>query len=289
MAMFGAIALVLTFNHIQKTTLFAIVCFLAIYCLFLIMIPLAGLQKEDLGGPLYLLFFLLFSVPIVILWQKNKPMTFLPIFPLIFGTVAFLLPSFAIPTDPVSKNENKLVDVPKASPVLTFEQQTTLLPTFIEEKKYEIDSDSSTILFELGTSPSITKGSFSKWNGSFKLRSATEGTLSVNLPLPGMSTKNEYRDESLMSKGYFDKAKTPTINYELVANLAPNHIFSGVGTLKMATGKENISAKFKVIRETSTHIIATGTLEVDRTKFGMLSDPKIGDIVRVNVQAFFKK
>ncbi len=289
MAFFGAIVLLLTYHHVEKITVLSGLVFIKVVGFFVVLITFGGLLKEDVGGPLYLVFLLIFSLPIVIVWQINKERQYLPLLLILFGSTVLILPFFkTIPEVETTVDSNVQNDqVVKKAPVrIAYEALPTI--DFVRDINTEIkiNSDSSLIEFELGVIPSITKGSFKLWEGSITKTSVNTLKLSVQLPLVGMSTKSKERDASLMAAGYFNKAKTPIISYNatLVSDLNGN--YTGIGKLKMGTGSAKVDVKLKATKRTDLFTILRGELSVDRTKFGMLSDPKIGDVVRVYVTAY---
>jgi polyisoprenoid-binding protein YceI len=292
MAFFGAIVLLLTYHHVEKITWLSGLIFLKIVGFFVVLITFGGLMKEDIGGPLYLVFLLIFSLPIVIVWQIGKERQYLPLLLIIFGSALLLLPFFRIiPEELANINSNELSLVVKKKTTVRVPYETLPKIDFqlTLNKINTFDSDSSFIDFELGVIPSITKGSFKKWTGSITKTSDNTIKLEVALPLTGMTTRSSDRDASLMGVGYFNKAKTPIIRYNAILTQDENGNYIGTGKLKMGTGSASVNVKLKATKQTTLFTVLQGELIVDRTKFGMLSDPKIGDLVRVYVTAYLQK
>jgi polyisoprenoid-binding protein YceI len=145
---------------------------------------------------------------------------------------------------------------------------------------YRIDAKNSQLTFELGQTGSRTKGAFKSFSAEFNLSETTK-TINVNLPVKELSTFNSYRDESLMEETYFNVKKFPNISYQASSMLSVDdkYIAKGKFTMLGITLDKEVELKYLGQIGVNSAPVFIGRAQIDRTKHGMKSDPKEGDIV----------
>lgn len=157
------------------------------------------------------------------------------------------------------------------------------------EGTWKINSDASKLEFALGPADTRTKGEFTVINGSFKFNKENQLLgAEVSLPLSGFTTFNEFRDEGMMEPGaaHFDAAAFPEISYKAKSAIQKNNSYTlkGEFTMKGISAKMNVPLKLMDQGEDKKgkYLLFVGQSSLDRSKFGMESDPKIGDLVDFN-------
>lgn len=144
---------------------------------------------------------------------------------------------------------------------------------------FEIDAENSQLTFELGQTGSRTKGAFKTFQGTFNL--GTSNSVAVTLPVDKLTTFNSYRDESLMEESYFNLAKYPTMNFRASELELEGDIYKTKGQFTMLGRSKDLIVDMKYIGKTGKNNapVFIGRAKINRTEFGMKSDPKEGDIV----------
>lgn len=150
--------------------------------------------------------------------------------------------------------------------------------------EYTFTEKNSKISFELGKEGAKTKGLFTAFSGKLSIPAEeVKASISVELPVKNLSTFNDYRDESLRSAVYFDEAKFPKISFNSTS-IKPDgdaYVLTGDFTMKGIT--KSMDIRLKVLKsgeeKGKKYILFIGKSSLDRSNFGMDSDPKIGDIV----------
>lgn len=153
--------------------------------------------------------------------------------------------------------------------------------------KWKIRSEASSLEFELGPPETRTKGFFQSVKGNFDFDSiASKSSAKVELPLSGFTTQNTYRDESLFSAEYLDATAFPTLVFQSVKWTQRGKKITLSGDFTMKGIKQRLSIQVKIVAtgkdKKGEYLLLSGLSSLDRTKFGMSSDPKIGDIVDFN-------
>ncbi len=146
------------------------------------------------------------------------------------------------------------------------------------EGVHDINSKNSQLTFKLGPAGGITKGAFKSFSGSFDFSS---DKINVNLPVKELTTFVKMRDEELMGVDYFNEPKFPMMRF--VSNkmelTGDKYIVDGKFTMMGIEVEKTIEMKYLGKISEGGAPIFVGKAEVDRTKHGMKSDPKEGDIV----------
>jgi polyisoprenoid-binding protein YceI len=157
--------------------------------------------------------------------------------------------------------------------------------------KWEI-SENSKIKFELGPTDARTQGEFQLIKGSIYFdENPSKNELNVALPLANFTTFNDYRDQTLMEKDFLNRAVQEILLFNSSKWKQNGKNFQVVGDFKM----KNILQKMPIIikvngfKNKNKTLLISGKSTLDRTKFDMSSDPKIGDIVDFNFQLILKR
>jgi polyisoprenoid-binding protein YceI len=145
--------------------------------------------------------------------------------------------------------------------------------------EFEIDSKNSKITFELGPKGGRTKGAFKSFSGDFSL--GDENKIAVIFPVKELTTFNSYRDESLMEDTYFNEPKFPemTFVYTSMESLGDKYMVKGNFTMLGVSKEQKLEMKYLGKTGVSGAHVFIGRSKIDRTAYGMKSDPKEGDIV----------
>jgi polyisoprenoid-binding protein YceI len=149
---------------------------------------------------------------------------------------------------------------------------------------WKINSKSSKVSFELGPKGTRTKGLFEAIEGKISIQDPLDQTkFEIVLPLLGLTTFNDYRDQSLMSAAYFDAPKYPTITFKSNSIEQKNDVYvlTGDFTMRGITKSMQIQLKAAASGEENgkQYLILVGKSSVDRTAHGMTPDAKIGNVV----------
>lgn len=152
---------------------------------------------------------------------------------------------------------------------------------------WKIAESTSKIDFELGPSDARTKGEITKLSG--KLVAAGENSrIDVDIQVKSVSTFNQFRDESLMEDIYFSEAKFPTMRYQAKGVKITGDSFQSTGLFTLRGITKEVPVDFKVVKQGSeggkSFILLVGQAKLNRTDYGMSSDPKIGDLVDFHFQ-----
>lgn len=159
---------------------------------------------------------------------------------------------------------------------------------------WKIDSKNSKLNFELGPKNTRTKGQFKEIKGEFKiLEDINHSIIKVQLPLSGFSTFNNFRDESLKSKEFFDVEKYAEINFysDELKKISDYYEILGKITMKGISQKITLKLKYTEKGKDNQGEFAkiSGNSSLDRTKHDMESDPKIGNVVDFNFEITLRK
>lgn len=152
------------------------------------------------------------------------------------------------------------------------------------EGKWKIVSEVSSLDFELGPPETRTKGYFKTLNGAFVFDAVTsKSSVKIDLPLSGFSTNNDMRDESLLETDFLDAAQSPVLRFESQKWTQNKKKITVTGDFTMRGVKQKLVVQLKIVAigkdKKGDYVLVTGASALDRTKFGMESDPKIGDVV----------
>jgi polyisoprenoid-binding protein YceI len=150
--------------------------------------------------------------------------------------------------------------------------------------EWSIDSESSQISFELGPDDGRTKGAFKKIRGKVTIKETVKDcSMEVTLPVESLTTFNSMRDEHLMEEDYFHEEKYPTMRFVSDSFEKDGDAYIISGTFTMMDIENPLEVRMKLVgvgeQEGNKVAVLWGTSQIDRTKYGMDSSAKIGDIV----------
>ncbi len=153
---------------------------------------------------------------------------------------------------------------------------------------YSINSANSQLTFKLGPKGGVTKGAFKSFSGKFNFDTKT---IEVVLPVNQLTTFVKMRDEELMGEGYFNESKFPEMRFVSKELLAEGDVYflKGKFTMLGITVDKEIEMKYLGSIGENGSPILVGKAQIDRTKHGMPSDPKSGDIVDFTFKVELKK
>lgn len=145
--------------------------------------------------------------------------------------------------------------------------------------QFQIDTENTQLTFELGPKGGRTKGAFKSFTGTFEL--GEQNRISVVLPVDQLSTFNSYRDESLMGDTYFNEAKFPEMTYTTTQIVAKGDAYLAKGNFTMMGVTNSLDVELKYLGKTGKNNapVFIGRSKLDRTTFGMKSDPTEGNVV----------
>ena len=155
---------------------------------------------------------------------------------------------------------------------------------------HAVDSKSSVISFQLGPKGGITKGEIKQLKGTVVIaENLEESSFSLELPVKGLTTFNEMRDESLMEDIYFNEPKFPLMTFKSTSMIAKEdgYILKGEFKLLGKTNPQEVEIKF--LGEKDGKLLFVGAASLDKTTFGMASSPQEGDIVDFTFQLLLIK
>ncbi|MDX1651658.1 MAG: YceI family protein [Brumimicrobium sp.] len=150
--------------------------------------------------------------------------------------------------------------------------------------KWEIDPENSVVEFELGPKGGRTSGEIKKIRGNFHVRENIEKSkIDVTLPVQSLTTYNSMRDEHLMEEDYFHEEKYPAMHFVSEDFRKENDAYILSGKFTMLGTTNPLELRLKVVgigeKDGKDVMVLWGTSRIDRTKYGMSSSSKIGDIV----------
>lgn len=150
------------------------------------------------------------------------------------------------------------------------------------------EKNNAEILFNVDGMKS-TKGAFEKFNIEFNIqKNMDEASISVEMDVNTINTKNKMRDSHLMEEDFFNAKKYPKIKF------ISDKIKMKTYNTNIAEGKINFMGKEQDLSFEFTHIGAgknkegiafeafEGSFEFDRVKYGMEESKGVGNLVTVN-------
>ncbi len=154
-------------------------------------------------------------------------------------------------------------------------------------------SESSKLEFELGPEGGKTQGAIKEARVTMKLdKDGNPTELVVKMKTSNVTTFNDLRDESVLGEGYLNAEKYPKISYSSSKIEKQNDRFLIEGTLDFLGQSHSVSLEAKLAakgeKNGKKYVVLVGKSLVDRTKHGMESDAKIGDLVEVNFEVAFQ-
>jgi polyisoprenoid-binding protein YceI len=226
---------------------------------------------------------------------KNKSLNF-ALISIYCGIIVFALPLISpkqeepalnSKIEKISKTDDKI-----SSPFnLPGKDLNAILGTWKIKNTAEL---ASKIDFELGPKDARTKGIFKIVEGNITFeKSISSSKFEIKLPLEGFSTFNAYRDEGLLNAEYFETSKFPTLNFQSKSLEKLGDIYNLTGTFTLKGISKKLTIQVKLIDfgsdKEGEYAILVGKSSLDRSKHGMKSDPKIGDLVEFSFEIELRK
>lgn len=159
---------------------------------------------------------------------------------------------------------------------------------------WKINGKASKIDFELGPKDTRTKGTFKTVEGEVSILDDVEKSfIKANVPMSGFSTFNAYRDDGLMGEDYFAADKFPVLTFKSANWSEADGLYLVEGEFTMKGVKKKVELEMIFLEkgkdEQGEYALLSGKSSLDRTKFNMESDPKIGDIVDFTFELELRK
>lgn len=190
----------------------------------------------------------------------------------------------SMPNSLVSNSKVKTDNVEKEEAVSLFEVTGSPLDE-LKNRSFQIDEKNVTLNFQLGPKGGITKGVIRSLNGNVSFGSEwNKVNFNIEIPVNQLSTRNQYRDESLMSKDYFDVEQYPFMNFKADKLEKENEYYVLKGIFTMLGKKQPLSIQMKFIGNKNGKPMLVGKSSIDRTKFGMQPDSREGNVVDFEFQ-----
>lgn len=197
---------------------------------------------------------------------------------------------------PVKLETKSLIDKPVSADKTTkpgiFDLPAIALETTMNGN-WKSDLELSKVEFELGPDGNKTSGAFKDFAVKLNMENGKPSTLSVDFKSASLTTFNDLRDESVLGDDYLKTAKFPAIAFKSESIVAKEDRFVATGNLEFLGNKEAVDVEFKFVgteqKAGATYLVFVGKSLVDRTKFGMKSDAKIGNEVSITFEIAVKQ
>lgn len=262
--------------------------------LVVIAMVMMGIANENFGGlPTYV--GALVGTSIALMVTRDQQQT-IPFQALLLGVSVVVL------------NQFKPVELPKKQSRLTTTETTKTpketTPSVLDVPAIALTADlkgnwssaleASKVEFELGPEGSVTKGGLEEFTVDLRLNAAGEPEkLNVVIPTAKVTTYNPMRDESVRGAGYLNAPAFPKITFTAESITKEGDQYIANGDFVLLGKKAPVKAKLK-FAATGTDkgkqfLVMVGEATFDRTKHGMRSDAKIGNVVTVMFEIEFRK
>lgn len=246
-------------------------------------------QKENLGGILSLSALIIGLAILTPIKSYSSNRVSVPVDLGVIAMALFMLP-YIKPVEIVEKSDLALIQ--KEEGVSVEEQKGESLE--IAKGNWDVVSDKSTLKFALGPDKARTEGIFNAIKGTFQVPAdVTKSKFFIQIPVESLSTFVDMRDEHLMGAEYFDVEKHPSILFKSKEVVANGDQYTAKGSFKMKGIEHDLDVNFKVLgvaeAEDKKVLILNVKSSLDRTQYGMDSDPSIGDIVDFDFQVQLEK
>jgi polyisoprenoid-binding protein YceI len=262
--------------------------------LIVILLVMMGIANENFGGiPAYV--GAVIGASIGLLTAGNERHT-IPLQTLLIGLSALVMTQFA-PREG-KKNTSRLAKTETTATEETKVPDVLDVPAIPADPKLAGDwksvAEGSKVEFQLGPEGGVTKGAVEAFDVRLKMNAAGEPEqLTVAMPTAKVTTFNPMRDESVLGPGYLDAGRFPKMNYRSTAVKKDGDIYVVSGEFEMLGKKSPLQLELKFAAAGSdkgkNYLVMVGKSAVDRTKFGMASDAKIGDLVEVTFEIELRK
>mgnify|MGYP002136238933 CR=1 FL=1 len=160
--------------------------------------------------------------------------------------------------------------------------------------KWKSASEASKLGFKLGPEGGVTKGGVEDFDVVLKMNAAGEPEqITVVIPTVKVTTFNSMRDESVHGAGYLNAPAFPKMGYTSATIKKEGDKYIVDGDFEMLGKKAPVKLEVKFAAKGAdkgkNYLVMVGKSSLDRTKFGMASDSKIGDNVDVTFEVEFRK
>ena len=251
---------------------------------------------ESFGGTSLVVSMLIGAALVIPLIHLIFPNTSLGATTLLIGSALFVTPHLQHESETLSMEIEGIDDTTQRIIVVQDDgSQKELDVLDLNEAKgsWVVNSENSNLNFNIESNGSNTKGKFKTYDGSFSIQDKWQNArLQINIPVNSISTFNAIRDQSLLNdEDFFEESKFPRITYKVskLELTEEAYLAEGDFTMKGITKKVPFSFQFvgKGERDGVAFIVLKGKGKLNRTDFGMSSDPSIGDVVEFEFQTEF--
>jgi polyisoprenoid-binding protein YceI len=147
----------------------------------------------------------------------------------------------------------------------------------------------SKLEFEVGPPASRTAGAIKDFSVDIQLdKAGVLNSLDVKMKCNSLTTFNDIRDESVLGDEFIKCEKYPEITYRSREIQKMGEDYKIIGDLEFGGEKAEVvlDLRFvsKVNKDGDEVLVFVGKSMVDRTKHGMTSDSKIGDLVDITFE-----
>lgn len=158
---------------------------------------------------------------------------------------------------------------------------------------FKIKNSPMNFQFELGPNNSRTKGKFEIVEGLITLNEdLTKCKFDISIPIKGLTTFDEMRDEYLMEEDFFNAVRYQSIKFKSESFVLKENFYELNGKMTMIGVEKDITIKMKYNTKSIDDQkipLLTGVGNVDRTLFGMEPDASIGNLVDFNFEILLEK
>jgi polyisoprenoid-binding protein YceI len=262
--------------------------------LIVTLLVMMGVANENFGGiPAYIGALLGASLGLLI---ANNEQHTVPFQALLIGLSAFVLTQFAPRTG--KETTSRIQKTETAAAEETEEPDVLDVAAIPADPKlagnWKSVAKGSKVDFQLGPEGGVTKGAIEVFDVRLNMNAAGEPEqLTVVLPTAKVTTFNPMRDKSVLGAGYLNAASFPKMSYRSTAikKDGDKYVVSGEFEMLGKKAAQQIELKFAATGSDKgkDYLVMVGKGAVDRTKFGMASDAKIGDIVTVTFEIELRK
>lgn len=148
--------------------------------------------------------------------------------------------------------------------------------------------------FQLGPEGAVTNGGIQDFKVKLKLNAEGQPQeLSVEIPTAKVTTYDPMRDKSVLGASYLNAIGFPKMGFSSTSIVKEGDVYRVSGNFELLGKKSPMDLKIKFAAtgtdKGKNFLVMVGKATLDRTKFGMKSDAKIGDLVNVTFEVEFRK
>jgi polyisoprenoid-binding protein YceI len=254
-----------------------------------------GKANENFGGiPAYIGALIGASLGLLALANEQQTVSFQA---LLIGISGLVLAQFA--PEKTTEKKSRVAQTETVQTTEETEQPDVLdVPAIVPDAKmagnWKSDNKASKVDFQLGPEGGVTKGGVEGFDVRLKMNAGAEPEqLTVKIPSAKVTTFNPMRDETVHGATYLNVARFPNMSYTSTAIRKDGEHYIVSGNFEMLGKKAPLELKLKFAaggkENGKDFLVMVGKTAVDRTKFGMTSDAKIGDVVEVTFEIEFKR